>query len=147
MEREIKFRGRCVITGAWSYGFFYTSKGNSIIRDEHDMETIVIPKTVGQSIGVNGYEGHYSTRHKNQVKLYEGDVVEAMSEGSKGTFIIKFREEGNPCWLLFPNWQSQKHWNISASNIGIKEKTLYDDLKRIGNIHEHPNLLTEPNGK
>jgi len=36
MNREIKFRGRDVITGNWAYGYYYPSKGNSIIRDENE---------------------------------------------------------------------------------------------------------------
>lgn len=150
MNRRIFFRGKDILDGAWCYGYLYVDHRDNkhwILTSKNTTANIhmdeVIPESVGQSIGVNGYIGHYSTRHKNQIELFEGDIVEAMSEGSKGTFVIKFREEGNPCWLLFPNWQSKKHWNISASNIGSMEKCLYDDLKLIGNIIDNPELLNK----
>ena len=146
--RQIKFRGKDILDGAWCYGYLYVDHRDGkhwIVTSKNTNANMhmdeVIPESVGQSIGVNGYTGVYPARQRNQVELFEGDIVEAMSEGSKGTFVIKFREEGNPCWLLYPNWQSKKHWNISASNIGIKEKCLYDDLKLIGNVIDNPELL------
>lgn len=167
--RKIIFRGKPVIgrynlqnypdieSTKWVYGYLVKSRGGYYILQEYNEDGYderwevnswveVIPETVGQFIGVKGYEGHYASRHKNMVDLYEGDIVEATSEGSKGVFRIWYRVEGNPCWLLYPNWQSQKHWSISASNIGghsgIKEDCIYDDLKRIGNIHDNPDLIT-----
>ncbi|MDP1814457.1 MAG: YopX family protein [Leadbetterella sp.] len=148
MNRRIRFRGKDVTDGCWVYGYLYiderdgkhwiiTSKNTN--ADMHMDE--VIPKSIGQSIGVYGYKGLYSTRYKNKIELFEGDIVEAMSEGTKGTFVIKFRQEGNPGWLLFPNWLSFKHWHILASNIGNKEDCLYDDLKLIGNITDNPELI------
>lgn len=59
MNREIKFRGKDAITGKWAYGFYYPSKGHSIIRDEKDCECIVLPESVGQFTGLcdkNGKE-------------------------------------------------------------------------------------------
>ncbi len=100
-----------------------------------------------QCIGVKGYEGE--RKHKpgsyhyfeNEVDLFEGDVVEAMSEGVKGTFVIVFRRQGAPIWLLYPNWQQSKHWKIHASDIGRQPSDYYDDLKRIGNIFQNPELI------
>jgi hypothetical protein len=98
-------------------------------------------KAEEQYIGVKGYEGDYENRHKNEVKLFEGDIVEAMSEGLKGTFVVKFRNEAQPTFMLFPAWQGGKMWSIAASDVGRAKGDYYDDLKRIGNIHDNPELI------
>lgn len=146
-KRVIKFRGKDAYDGAWCKGFLFIDKNNKywIITDKNTPSNLhldeVIPESVGQAIGVNGYTGNYYGRHNNQVELFEGDIVEAWSEGSRATFVIKYRNEGNPCWLLYPNWQSKKHWSISASNIGTTNNCFYDDLKLLGNVYENPELL------
>ena len=94
-----------------------------------------------QYINVKGYVGEYNDRHKNEVELYEGDIVEAWSEGSKGSFVITFRNQSAPMYLLFPAYQEGKFWNIHGSDLGRKSGDYYDDLKRVGNIYEHPHLI------
>lgn len=94
-----------------------------------------------QYIGVKGYVGDYKNRYKNEVELYEGDIVEAWSEGSKGIFVITYRTESAPMWLLYPNWQDTKHWNIHGSDLGRQKGDYFDALKVLGNIHENPELL------
>lgn len=96
-----------------------------------------------QFIGVNGYTGDYEKRHENEVKLFEGDIVEAMSEGSKGTFVIKMRTESQPTFMLYPAWQKGKMWSIAASDLGREKGDYFDDLKVIGNIHSNPELLKQ----
>jgi len=136
--RIIKFRGKS--TGdlkTWIYGYPYydselykhyiaTYKG--LIRKEIDGDTI------GQFTGLFNNE---------KQELYEGDIVEAWSTGSKGTFEIYWRQEGAPMYILYPNFQHGKHWhlNLHGSNIGEKAGVYVDDLKIIGNIHDNPDLL------
>lgn len=153
--RQILFKGKQSHNGLYIYGSlsvdyiqrtFITYWVEQIIKGFTENICItseVVPESVGQYIGVKGYVGEYEKRHKNEVKLFEGDIVEAMSEGSKGTFVITYRTESSPMWLLYPNWQERKHWNIHGSDLGRDKGDYFDSLKVIGNIHENPELLTQ----
>lgn len=98
-------------------------------------------------------------KDKNDNQIFEGDIVEAWSAGSKGVFEIKWRQGGAPMWLLYPNFQHREHWHIHATEYGNgkilidvsgkitgKNKVgFYDDgLEVIGNIYENPELLNIP---
>ena len=155
MNREIKFRGQRKLNGKWVYGS-YIAIGEDWCQivpvgteyDEINVEkTRVITETVGQYAGF---------KDKNGVDVYEDDIVEAWSAGSKGIFRIVFRQEGSPCWLLYPNGQNRKFWNIHVTEYSKEKKFIslegnpyksekegfYDTgLVVIGNYHEHPELL------
>lgn len=157
MEREILFRGKRIDNGEWVEGYFTQwkdwqessqswSKHCGIISiswcnmKPNDCDEVV-PETVGQFIGVKGYVGAYEIRHNNEIKLFEGDIVEAMSQGSKGIFVIKMRTEAQPTFMLYPAWQEGKMWNIAASDLEREKGDYFDDLKVIGNIHNNTEFL------
>lgn len=77
---------------------------------------------------------------KNGREIYEGDIVIAWSQGSKGTFEIKWRQEGSPSFILYPAWQHREMWYLSGSK--NKDGTYSDTVEVIGNIHEKPELIT-----
>lgn len=95
-------------------------------------------------------------KDKNGTDVYENDIVEAWSAGSKRIFRIIFRQEGSPCWLLYPNGQNRQFWNIHVTEyskdkqfISLEGKPyksekegFYDTgLIVIGNYHENQELL------
>lgn len=142
MNREIKFKG-------W----------NSIVCRMSDPMTLrEIYETKAVQWHIIDWLQYTGLKDKNGVEIYEGDIVEAWSSGSKVIFMIKWRQEGSPCWLLYPNFQNRDHWSISATKykkgkqfITVECKVtepdkegFYDDgLSVIGNIHENPELLNK----
>lgn len=148
MNREYKFRG-LDLSGNWVYGYFTKDySGTAYITSLDGQDTSVVrEESVGQFAEL---------KDKNGKDIYEGDIVEAWSAGSKGVFEVRWRQEGAPMWLLYPNFQNRHHWNISSTEYR-KDKILmdvsgkragkdkigfYDDgLLVIGNIHENPELL------
>lgn len=69
----------------------------------------------------------------NKKEIYEGDIVEAWSEGEKAIGKVKQRIDG--LWLMYPAWQSGKIWGLMPNK---ERKTT---VKIIGNIYENKELL------
>ena len=83
-------------------------------------------------------------KDKNGVEIFEGDIVVAWSNGLEGTFVIKWRQEGSPSWILYPAWQNSEFWNLHGSLHSDGQH--YDKgIEVIGNIYENPELLEVSN--
>jgi hypothetical protein len=78
-------------------------------------------------------------RDMNGKDVYEGDIVKASSQGSWGTFEVKWRQEASPQWILYPAWQSEKFWSLHGTK--LPNGDYVDMIEIIGNIYENPELI------
>lgn len=145
--QEIKFRGlpiedaECADTGEIVFKKDEFVYGNLIVDGnkrwivggvaETDPEYIdlefwckVRPETVGQYTGF---------KDKNGVKIWEGDIVEAWSQGVKAIGVVQQRIDG--LWLMFPAWQGNKFWGLCPDHKGRTT------VKITGNRWDNPELL------
>lgn len=78
-------------------------------------------------------------KDKNDKKIFKGDIVKAWSTGSCGTFEVRWRQGGTPCFILYPAFQHGEMWRLH----GVKDKdgNYYDDVEVVGNIYENPELI------
>ena len=155
--REINFRGRCAFSGEWTYGYYYPSKGNDIIRTKDDKESIVLPESVGEFTGL---------KDKNGKDIFEDDIIQfdfgkKSKEGIINTLVIfesgmfcydgfkskqikngsEWKQKHDYCYSLW--WGRDKH-PLRSGYYGQGDCKNYQRSKLIeiiGNIHEHKHLL------
>ncbi|MGM7634195.1 YopX family protein [Bacillus sp. Hm123] len=126
MSREIKFRGRSVVTGEWVYGSLIqaTPQGATCIYDENQIIHSVDAETVGQFTGGKG---------KKEAPIFEGDIVyqefNDMRSVDHGGFIGVVRQlEG--CWVI--------------DNLVNHSELLWSEVNEnevIGNRFDNPELI------
>ena len=124
--RAILFRGKCVDSGEWVYGFYspvnlprFGNQGHFI--NENGFRAVeVIPETVGEYTGLTDKKGK---------KIFEGDILEFVQKvivrwhKIYGGFVLEpvVRSNAYLQWMMFDN--------------GII------DYEIIGNIYDNPELL------
>lgn len=111
---KIFFRGKCAVTGKWAYGYFYRSKGHSIIRSAEGEECIVLKQTVGRYTGVKDVK---------KIPIFEGDIViiPASMHNIEIKGLVVFHRGG----FCVKSILSGTYWDICRP-----------DIKIINNIHE-----------
>ena len=105
--------------------------------DEYGMNEIEQPWEV-ENIEIMQYTGMKDVKG---VEIYDGDIVKASSQGIWGKFQVKWRQDGSPCWFMYPAWKSGVAWSLHGT---INDKGEYQDsVEVIGNIYENPELLED----
>lgn len=133
MSREILFKAKRADNGKWETGYYFKAGEKHMMlcffTNEnglyHNMYEIH-PKTLCQYTGLND---------KNGKKIWENDITEAWSQGTKAIGKIKQRIDGT--WIMYPVWQHKTMWYLLPNECG---KTTVEVL---GNIFDNPDLLEE----
>ena len=129
--REILFRGKRADNWQWVNGFYAheLQGGHFISADEgawYDGPMLsyveVIPETVGQYTGLDD---------KNDVKIFEGDVVRYLNSIESGNGVVIF----DACAFLF-NWIDSDETDSLLRHFQCSE-----ELEVIGNVHDNSELM------
>lgn len=119
--REIKFRGKTILGGRWTYGYL-TKRGYNdvVIGYEHDINYID-PATVGQYTGLR--DSVRSKEYPKGQEIYEGDIVRATGgECRNGMWEYDYTEVVS---------------DIRYIPIEVSEA---ENINVIGNIYDNPEL-------
>lgn len=152
--REIKFRAKIITNGLWVHGNLLLSETPvngmpkayiaSRFADSHNIREIAVdPKTVGQFTGLKDSKGN---------EIYEGDILEwkHSEQGDTDNYFSK-REPvvfdngsfGFERWSLSNGCLMEKLTHVSAHAATDDLYYIEFEAKKIGNIHEHPELLKQ----
>lgn len=133
--REILFKAKWIDNGKWVEGY-YQKRYDLLGNEEHlifhaDSYTVweyaeIDPKTLCQFTGLCD---------KNGKKIWENDIVEAWSQGSRAIGTVKQRVDG--LWIMSPAWQNHEFWELKPNSNG--ETT----VEVLGNAFDDPELLQE----
>ena len=133
--REILFKAKRIEDGEWIEGY-YQKRHDFLGNEEHlifyaDGHTVwdhaeVSSETLCQFMGLCD---------KNGKKIWENDIVEAWSQGSRAIGTVKQRVDG--LWIMSPAWQNHEFWELKPNSNG--ETT----VEVLVNAFDNPELLQE----
>lgn len=142
MEDRYLFKAKKLDNGEWVQGVPFEIEGKTVIlindnenllrvhyleENMWDAEICAIEVETDTICQCTGLED------KNGNLIWENDIVEAWSQGSKATGKVRQRIDG--LWFMYPAWQKQEFWGLCPNN--DRETT----VEVIGNIFDNPELL------
>lgn len=139
--REILFKAKRIDNGEWVEGCYAECNGKTFIGIDisigiddifevfctHVIRWLEVdPETLCQFTGLCD---------KNGKKIWENDIVEAWSQGSRAIGTVKQRVDG--LWIMFPAWQNHEFWELKPNSNG--ETT----VEVLVNAFDNPELSQE----
>lgn len=132
--REILFKAKRIDNGEWVEGCCAVYKSKTFIsiniNEAFYIPVLswfeVVPETLCQFTGLTD---------KNGKRIWENDIVEAWSQGSRAIGTVKQRVDG--LWIMSPAWQNHDFWELKPNSNG--ETT----VEVLGNAFDNPELLQE----
>jgi uncharacterized phage protein (TIGR01671 family) len=132
--REIKFRGKKIENGEWSYGDLIPGKAITItgLRSKTLIgNREIVTETVGQYTGLKDKKG---------VEIYEGDIF---SMNEKFNKIVKFIDDRAAFCVANIEDMKHRYWlEIWQQPSPIWWTDFKREIEVIGNIYDNPELLT-----
>lgn len=135
--REILFKAKRKDNGEWIEGYYTECRGATFIGiDTSSMFEIFCPPVIRWfKVSSETLCQFTELCDKNGKKIWENDIVEAWSQGSRAIGTVKQRVDG--LWIMFPAWQNHEFWELKPNSNG--ETT----VEVLVNAFDNPELLQE----